>query len=264
MSDPIPDTPIFFHPIDTPASTTNNIQAVLTAIIYAICGSLLWDLTSSYLLTPTNGLYLAIILFLTLLIDPQSLAVLGYPLTRTWQTQLAYTRDYKPTFGFYLRTIFFLQLGLARLVCKFVVDKIIPANWFDLVPEVCTGLYFLKMVMGVCLPCILVVLGWRHRRFIHAVCSEILLKVKEVIVGVFRQCMAIGRTLGLNITVSILVLFVYLTCTGILTAPLNRFALAMWNKWLLAASETLMGVSDVLFGMTNDRVVYKGVVIRYI
>ena len=93
---------------------------------------------------------------------------------------------------------------------------------------------------------------------------EILSKLGEAGVGVFRQGVAVGYALGRNATIVILILFAYLAYSGILTLVLSKFAGAIWSKGLLAASGTLMRAADVLFDMTDDRIVYKGVVIRYL
>lgn len=210
------------------------------------------------ILTSYTILCLSTTLLLTLLIDPQILYIatlwLRYPFAAQKET-------IDPSI--YWRTIFHFQQRFPELICKFAIVFSL-VYWLGIDPRVDT-VFVLKMAMGVYLSCVAVFNGSRLPLFIRAVFREILLKLEETGVGLRGECAAVGRILGRNITVIVLVVFAYLVWNGVLISVLaTGFGQAVWGKGLLTASSKLMGLADALFDMTDDRIVYKGVVIRYV
>lgn len=258
-------------------ATIGFILTIAILIGSAIVGSILWNIAAPYLapslarlLSPYTAICVATTFPLTLLVDPQTLSVaffwITFPFTQKDPNAPIFPPHYKPTYGadpgIYWRTIFFFQERVPTLVWKFLVVFSL-VYLFDLNPT--DGVvYFLRVAVRVYIPCVVLSYVLRLRGIARAVFREILSKPGEAGVGVFRQGVAVGHVLGRNVTIVILILFAYLAYSGIVTSVLSKFAGAIWSKGLLAASGTLMRAADVLFDMTDDRIVYKGVVIRYL
>lgn len=256
-----PEARIFFASASNFLTSANNIVTSLTIAISAIAlsgtlGFILWDIATQYLVRVLTRQSLTTTLLLTVVIDPHTLSI-----AICW-LRYAFTKEYKPTYdGPYWRPITYLRQRLLERTSKFVVIFAL-VRWFDISLSINIG-YFLRMIVDGVFLFTVVSYTLKLGPFISVVFREILLKLAETAVAIVRQSVTLRHILGRNMSVMVLMFFAYLALSGTLTSVLSDSAYEILNKTLLTASGIVMGVADVLFDITDDRIVYKGVVIRY-